>query len=59
MKGLTSNVRNTLNDYQLTVHIKKRGVLAESRTAAERASTDNSIVEPDIANNSDTQEEAY
>ena len=58
MKGLVSDVSNALNNYQLTVHIKKRYVLAASRATAKRASTDNSIVEPDIANSSNTQEEA-
>ena len=56
MKGLASDVRNALNEYKLTVHIKKRDVLAASRAAAKRSSTDN--VEPEIENNSDAQDKA-
>ena len=58
MKVLASNVVNPLNDYKSTVHIKKRDVLAASRSAAKRASTDNSTVKPEIGNNSDAQDEA-
>ena len=58
MKGLTSNVSNALNKYKSTIHIKSRDILAASRAAAERASTNDSTVEPDIANNSDAQEGA-
>ena len=58
MKGIASDVSNALNDYKSTVHIKKRDVLAEPRAANERASTDNSTVEPEILNNSDAQDEA-
>ena len=52
MKGLASNVGNTLNNYKSTVHIKKRDVLAALRAAAERASTNDITAEPEIANNS-------
>ena len=38
MKGLASAVGNALNDYKLTVHIKKRDVIAASRAASEQAS---------------------
>ena len=48
----TGNVSNALNDYKSTVHIKNRDVLAASRAAAERASTNDSTVEPEIDNNS-------
>ena len=58
MKGLAIDVGNTLNDYKSTVHIKKRDVLAASRAAAKRASTDDSTVEPEIDNNSNAQDEA-
>ena len=58
IKGLTSDVGNALNDYKLTVHIKKRDVIAASREAAERASTDDSTVKQEINNNSDAQDEA-
>ena len=52
MKGLTGNVNNVINEYKSTIHIKKRDVLAASRATAERASTNNSTVEKEIANNS-------
>ena len=58
MKGLAIDVSNALNAYKLTVHIKKRDVLASSIAAAKRASTDNSTVKPEISNNSDAQDEA-
>ena len=58
MKRLVSDVGNMLNEYKSTIHIKKRDVLAASRAAAERAITDGSTVEPEIANNSDAQDEA-
>ena len=58
MKGLAGNVGNALKDYKSTVHINKRDVRAALRSAAKRASTDNSTVKPDIANNSDAQEKA-
>ena len=58
MKGLESDLSNTLNDYKSAVHIKKRDVLAASRAAAKNASTNNSTVEPETANNSDAQDEA-
>ena len=51
MKGLASNVNNVINKYNSTIHIKKRDVLAASRVAAKRASTNGSTVEPEIANN--------
>ena len=59
MKGLASDVINTINDYKSTIHIKKRDVLAASRAAAERASIKDSTVEPDINTNSDAQDKAY
>ena len=58
MKRLSSNVNNALNKYKSTIHIKNRDVLAASRVAAERASTDNSTVDPEITNNSDAQDKA-
>ena len=58
MKGLASDVGNVLNDYNSTVHIKKRDVLAASRAAKERASTDDSTVKPEIDNNSNAQDKA-
>ena len=46
MKGLASDVGNAINDYKSTVHIKKRDMLAASRAAAKRASTNDSTVKP-------------
>ena len=58
MKGLASDVSNALNDYKPTVHIEKRDVLAASRAAAERASTKDRNVKPEIVNNSDAQDKS-
>ena len=58
MKGLASDIGNTLNDYKSTIQIKKRDVLAASRAAAKRSSTNNSTVEPEIDNNIDAQDKA-
>ena len=55
MKVLASDVGNTLNNYKSTFHIKKRDVLAASRAAAKRASTDDSTAVTEINNNSDAQ----
>ena len=57
MKGLASVIRNALNTYKSTAHIKKRVVLAASREAAERASIKDSTVEPEINTNIDAQDE--
>ena len=57
MKVLASDVGNAINDYKSIVHIKKRDVLAASRAAAKRASTNdsttNSTAKPEIDINSD------
>ena len=58
MKGLASDVSNTLNKYKSAIHIKKRDVLAASRAAAKRASTYNITVKPKIANISNEQDKA-
>ena len=58
MKGLASDVSNTINKYKSTIHIKKRDVLTALRAAAKRARTDKSTVETDIANNSNVQDKA-
>ena len=58
MKGLASDVGNTLNDYKSTVHIKKRDVLMASRASDERTSTNDSTVEQEIDNNSNTLNKA-
>ena len=52
MKGLSSDIRNALNKYIFTIHTKKIDVLAASRAAVSRTSTDNSTVEPYITKNS-------
>ena len=57
MKVLASDFNNALNNYKSTLHIKKRDMLVATISAAKRASTDDSTVEPDINNNSDTQDE--
>ena len=46
MKGLGTAVINGLNDYKLTVHIKKQDMLVASREAAKCASIEDSTVEP-------------
>ena len=56
MKGLASKVRKAINQYRSTIHIKKRDVLASSRAAVDRVSTNASTVEPEITNNSDAQD---
>ena len=58
MKGLASNNNNVLNKYKSTIQIKTRDVIAASRAATDRASTNNSTVDPGITNNSDAQDEA-
>ena len=58
MKVLVSAVINVLNAYKSTVHVKKRDVLAASRSAAEQASTEDSTVKPEINKNIDAQDEA-
>ena len=58
MKGNVSAVRNALNDYKSTVHMKKRDVLAALRVAAERDSIKDSTVKPEINTNSNAQDKA-
>ena len=58
IKGLARDVGNAPNNYKSTVQIKKRDVLATSRAAAKRASTNDSTVKPEIPNNSDAQYKA-
>ena len=48
MKGLASDICNALNEYKLTIDIKKRDLLATSRAAVNLVSTDESTVEPEI-----------
>ena len=56
MKVLASNIRNALNEYRSTIHIKNRYLIASSRAAADLVSTDDSTVELEITNNSDAQD---
>ena len=56
MKGLASDVNNTLNEYKSAIYIKKRDVLAAPRADAKRASTNGITVEPEIAKNSNVQD---
>ena len=58
IKELAIDVNNALNEYKSTIHIKKRDVLVVSRAAAKHASTNDSTVEPEISNNSNSQDEA-
>ena len=58
MKGLGSDVGNALIEYKLTVHIKKRDVLAALIAASKRASTDERTVKSEIDNNIDVQDKA-
>ena len=58
MKALGSDVSNALDKYKSIIHIKKIDVLAASRAAANRASTNNSTAEPVIANKSDAQDKS-
>ena len=53
IKVLASVVGNELNDYKLTVHIKKRDMLVALRVAAELDIIEDSTVEPEINTNSD------
>ena len=46
MKGLASDINKAINKYKYTINIKKRDVIAASRAAADRASTNDSTVDP-------------
>ena len=59
MKGLISTAKNTLTEYKATISIKRKDVLKDSKDAADRLSNSSSTtVQPEIATNSDAQEEA-
>ena len=61
MKGLLSTAKNTLTDYKAHISIKHKDVLKDSKNAADRLSSSSSSgtpVQPEIATNSDAQEEA-
>ena len=54
MKGLASNIRNTLKEYRSTIHIKKRNALAASRAAVDCAITNDRNFYLEITSNRDT-----
>ena len=58
IKGLANNISNELNEYRLTINIKKRDVLAASRASADIIRTNDSTVELEITDNSDAQDKA-
>ena len=59
MKGLLNTAKNTLTEYKAHISIKRKDVLKDSKDAAERLSSSSGMtVQPEIATNSDTQEEA-
>ena len=59
MKGLLSTATNTLTEYKATISIKRKDVLKDSKDAAARlSSSSGTTVQPEIAINSDAQEEA-
>jgi len=58
MKGLLSTATNTLTEYKATISIKRTDVLKDSKDAKARLSSSGTMVQPEIATNSDAQEEA-
>ena len=46
MKGLPSDISNTLNKYKSAIHIKNRDVRMASRAPADLTSTDDKNVDP-------------
>ena len=61
MKGLLSTAKITLTDYKAHIIIKHKDVLKDLKDAADRLSSSSSsgtTVQPEIATNSDAQEEA-
>ena len=61
MKGLLSTAKNTLTDYKAHISIKHKDVIKDSKDTADRLSSSSSsgmTVQPEIATNSDAQEEA-
>ena len=58
MKGLISTAKNTLTEYKATISIKRKDVLKDSKDATDRLSNSSgTTVQPEIATNSDTQDE--
>ena len=59
MMGLLSTTKNTLMDYKATISIKRKDVLRDSMEAADRLTIiSGTTAQPEIATNSDAQEEA-
>jgi len=59
MKGLISTAKNTLTEYKATISIKRKDVLKDSKDPTDRLSNSSgTTVQPEIATNSNTQEEA-
>jgi len=59
MKGLLSTATNTLMEYKATISIKRKDVLKDSKDATARLSSSSGpTVQPEIATNSNAQEEA-
>jgi hypothetical protein len=59
MKGLLSTATNTLTEYKATISIKRKDILKDSKDAAARlSSSSGTMVQPEIATNSNAQEEA-
>ena len=59
MKGLLSTAENTLMEYKATISIKRKDVLKDSNDVTDCLSNSSGTpVEPEIATNSDAQEEA-
>jgi hypothetical protein len=59
MKGLLSTATNTLTEYNATISIKRKDVLKDSKDAAAcLSSSSGTTVQPEIATNSNAQEEA-
>ena len=59
MKGLLSTTKNKLTEYKATISIKRNNFLRDSKDATDRLTiSSGTLVQPEIATNSDTQEEA-
>jgi hypothetical protein len=59
MKGLLSTTKNTLTEYKATISIKCKDVLRDSKDAVDcLTSSSGTTVQPEIATNSNAQEEA-
>ena len=59
IKGLLSTAKNTLVEYKATISIKRKDLLKDSKDAADRLSNSSgTTIQPEIATNSDAQEEA-